>query len=315
MSTSDRSSWRCLDRSSSRPGVPTTTSTVASASICGSYARPPYSVTTFTSLRAAALRRSSATWMASSLVGTTTRPRGADGWPRPEVTMCCSIGMPKANVLPVPVRAWPMTSCPSSAIGKVSAWIGNAFVMPAARNAAQIGSATPKSSKAVAATVARLISACTASASPVATGTAAWVSARYSVAAGPVAMMNDSIDSFCACWSCVVVVVVVRSCVVRAFASISVLRSAGRLGRPVWLPQEAADSSGRGRSACGAFSGVPRLAKQPARPTDHAWSHVELSRGRIERGAAARITPATTAPYLATRHGGDRIPRPSRNSV
>jgi hypothetical protein len=36
VSTPDRSSWRCLARSSSRPGVPTTTSTVASASICGS---------------------------------------------------------------------------------------------------------------------------------------------------------------------------------------------------------------------------------------------------------------------------------------
>ena len=54
--------------------------------------------------------------------------------------------MPKASVLPVPVRAWPMTSCSSSAIGRVSAWIGKALVMPAAARAAQMGSATPNCS-------------------------------------------------------------------------------------------------------------------------------------------------------------------------
>ena len=53
--------------------------------------------------------------------------------------------MPKARVLPVPVLAWPMRSCPSRAIGSVRAWIGKAWVIPAASRAAQNGSETPKS--------------------------------------------------------------------------------------------------------------------------------------------------------------------------
>jgi hypothetical protein len=43
-----------------------------------------------------------------------------------------------------------MRSCPSRAIGSVSAWIGNAVTMPSASRAAQIGSAMPKSRKALA---------------------------------------------------------------------------------------------------------------------------------------------------------------------
>ncbi len=55
--------------------------------------------------------------------------------------------MPNAKVLPVPVLAWPIRSWPSSATGRVSAWMGNAVVMPSASSAAQMGSAMPKSRK------------------------------------------------------------------------------------------------------------------------------------------------------------------------
>ena len=40
--------------------------------------------------------------------------------------------MPKASVLPVPVRAWPMRSVPRSATVSVISWIGKASVMPTA---------------------------------------------------------------------------------------------------------------------------------------------------------------------------------------
>ena len=47
----------------------------------------------------------------------------------------------------MPVRAWPMTSVPSSAIGRVSAWIGKGAVMPASASAVTIGALTPKEAK------------------------------------------------------------------------------------------------------------------------------------------------------------------------
>ena len=39
--------------------------------------------------------------------------------------------MPKPRVLPVPVLAWPMMSCPDRATGRVIAWMGNGAMMPA----------------------------------------------------------------------------------------------------------------------------------------------------------------------------------------
>jgi hypothetical protein len=53
--------------------------------------------------------------------------------------------MPKASVLPVPVRAWPMTSVPVSAIGRVSSWIGKASVMPTSSRASVMARMTPSS--------------------------------------------------------------------------------------------------------------------------------------------------------------------------
>jgi len=59
--------------------------------------------------------------------------------------MSSSSGMPNASVLPVPVRACPMMSCPRSASGSVSAWIGKVVTMPAASRPELIASLMPKS--------------------------------------------------------------------------------------------------------------------------------------------------------------------------
>ena len=53
--------------------------------------------------------------------------------------------MPNASVFPVPVLACPMMSCPRSASGSVSAWMGNVVRMPAAARPEQIASLIPKS--------------------------------------------------------------------------------------------------------------------------------------------------------------------------
>ena len=72
------------------------------------------------------LRISSATWIASSLVG--------------ERIMTCvfllsgstfsSIGIPNAAVFPLPVCAWPITSLPLNTTGIACAWIGDASSNP-----------------------------------------------------------------------------------------------------------------------------------------------------------------------------------------
>ena len=59
--------------------------------------------------------------------------------------MSSSSGMPNASVFPVPVLACPMMSCPRSASGRVSAWMGNVVWMPAAARPEQIASLMPKS--------------------------------------------------------------------------------------------------------------------------------------------------------------------------
>ena len=55
--------------------------------------------------------------------------------------------MPKPRVLPVPVFACPMMSAPESATGRVIAWMGKGWVMPAAASDATIGPETPNSAK------------------------------------------------------------------------------------------------------------------------------------------------------------------------
>jgi len=45
----------------------------------------------------------------------------------------------------MPVRAWPITSSPASASGRVSSWIANVRSIPAAPSARTISSRTPSS--------------------------------------------------------------------------------------------------------------------------------------------------------------------------
>ena len=55
--------------------------------------------------------------------------------------------MPKARVLPVPVRAWPIMSVPESAIGIAIDWMGKGWTMPTWARASTIGPSTPRSAK------------------------------------------------------------------------------------------------------------------------------------------------------------------------
>src|SRR5690349_7637208 len=87
---------------------------------------------------------SSATWMASSRVGASTRPWGFFGADR--VTRA-TMGTPKAMVLPEPVGALPHRSRPASAGGMVTTWMGNASVMPRSASAVAIASGTPREAK------------------------------------------------------------------------------------------------------------------------------------------------------------------------
>src|SRR5918992_819905 len=69
---------------------------------------------------------SPATCRQSSRVGTRTRActsgsSGSTSW---------TIGMPKARVLPVPVRAWPMRSTPARARGRQRVWMGKGCSIP-----------------------------------------------------------------------------------------------------------------------------------------------------------------------------------------
>ena len=74
------------------------------------------------------------------------RPAVAAGCSDGGVTRCSS-GTPKPSVLPMPVRAWPMTSSPARASGSVSSWIANVRSMPASASAWTISGRTPSSAK------------------------------------------------------------------------------------------------------------------------------------------------------------------------
>ena len=79
------------------------------------------------------------TWMQSSRVGVRTSACVSS-----EVgSMYCSIGRPKAAVLPVPVCAWPITSWPSSSSGIACSWIGEGSVNPSSSIAFWICSESP----------------------------------------------------------------------------------------------------------------------------------------------------------------------------
>ena len=145
--TADRSRCRCPTRSSSRPGVPTTMSTAAAqrvdlrlvgpAAVDGEHpgaqghAGHPQVVGDLAGQFPGRYHDERGTGAVGSLAGVSAR--------------CCSSGMPNASVLPVPVRAWPMMSCPPSATGRARLWMGNGAVMPTPSRATQIRSSTPRS--------------------------------------------------------------------------------------------------------------------------------------------------------------------------
>ena len=85
--------------------------------------------------------------MASSRVGTRTRPRGGAFAEPDGLASLLIMGRPKARVLPEPVRPRPSTSRPESASGMVAAWIGNGLLMPSASSAATRFAGTPSSAK------------------------------------------------------------------------------------------------------------------------------------------------------------------------
>src|SRR3954468_10806601 len=58
-------------------------------------------------------------------------------------------GMPKASVLPVPVRAWPIRSVPIRATDRVISWMAKGVSMPTRSRAVAISGSTPSSRKVV----------------------------------------------------------------------------------------------------------------------------------------------------------------------
>ena len=109
---------------------------------CGTYDMPPAISTVDRPAARASGSSASLTCMASSRVGTSTRPRG--GLPVPPVRLAI-IGRPKASVLPDPVWPRPSTSRPAMASGIVAAWIGNGVVMPWPSRMATMLAGTPRS--------------------------------------------------------------------------------------------------------------------------------------------------------------------------
>ena len=154
ISTASRTAALRVIRSMSRPGVATMTSTpLRSSEICGPIAAPPNTTPTRRFSARATDSSSSATWRASSRVGTSTRPRGCSAW-RVEFDRLSrvSIGSPNASVLPEPVWARPSTSRPASASATVRAWIGDGTVMPRVASMVTIDSGSPSSPNVVAST-------------------------------------------------------------------------------------------------------------------------------------------------------------------
>src|SRR5919108_4998733 len=82
--------------------------------------------------------------MASSRVGTSTRPSGLRlSGRRPDRTRRWIIGNPNAAVFPVPVWARASRSAPLSTNGIDAAWMGVGSVYPMARRGIHSGGATP----------------------------------------------------------------------------------------------------------------------------------------------------------------------------
>ena len=147
ISTSLRWQCPCSMRSASRPGQATTMSTrLRSAVTCAFCPMPPNMVVTVRFIAAASGAITACTWVASSRVGTRTRPRGWQARVCPSARPATS-GIANPSVLPEPVRPRPRMSRPASESGRVAAWIGNGVRMPVPVRTSTSGAGTPKSAK------------------------------------------------------------------------------------------------------------------------------------------------------------------------
>ena len=116
----------CPIRSSRRPGVATSTSTPRIRLFFWEASpTPPKMQVVEIAVNWAYCLKQSATWMASSRVGSRIKARqvlGARNFP--ESKSNCKIGRANAAVFPVPVWAIPSKSQPSNRLGMDCSWIG-----------------------------------------------------------------------------------------------------------------------------------------------------------------------------------------------
>ena len=149
ISTSPRWQCPCSMRSASRPGQATTMSArLRRAATCAFCPMPPKMVATVRPVAWASGASTAWTWLASSRVGTSTRPRGRPALVYPSASPATS-GIENASVFPDPVRPRPRMSRPANASGSVAAWIGKGTVMPAPVSTSSRGPGTSSSAKLV----------------------------------------------------------------------------------------------------------------------------------------------------------------------
>ena len=130
-------------RSSSRPGVATSSCDAAAALACLTTPTPPYTAV-IRSARACAIPRMSSTiWLASSRVGASTSAAGRAS----SAPIRSTIGIPNASVLPEPVGDFAITSRPWIASAITARWIANGSAIPAAERERMTACETPRSAK------------------------------------------------------------------------------------------------------------------------------------------------------------------------
>lgn len=150
LSASSSTTWLTLSSSivplfkwsMSLPGVATTTwAPLSNRDCCWPILTPPKMDTTRIEVYFEYFVISWVTWTASSRVGTNIKNCTGPLFLRRDNT-----GKQKAAVLPVPVCAWPITSCPCKINGIDASWIGNGLAKPISSNALVRGGLTPNSS-------------------------------------------------------------------------------------------------------------------------------------------------------------------------
>ena len=115
-----------------RPGVATTSSTPSfKALTCLLYSTPPYMATELNGRYLPSFSASSATWVASSLVGTITRALGFPVVLGPAASSLVKMVRRKTAVFPDPVCDCAMTSLPAMHSGKACSCMGVHCTKPA----------------------------------------------------------------------------------------------------------------------------------------------------------------------------------------